>query len=113
MFEVLGTEGLLARDQLSRGIDLSPNIPEQHTTDSSLLLVIDDSFTMGLFPIREGSQPGIELTNRFVAEFEKIGIEKRQVLILFVASSHVASRQPPHRVGVIFVFDAHSAIERG
>src|SRR6185503_1711769 len=104
---------MLCRDQVPSRIHLPPNIPEQHTSHLPVLLVVDHSFTMRLFPIGKSGQSGIQLTNRFVTQFEKIGIEKRQVLILLSTSSHVSACLPPHRVSVVFMFYAEMPIQGG
>ena len=58
--------------------------------------VVQDALPERLLPIGKRFQARIHLADRFVSQFEKIGIEKRQVMIRFRLPSHVPARHLSH-----------------
>src|SRR5438067_126955 len=68
-------------DQLSRCVHLTPDIPQQHTSNAVIRQVVDHPLMKLLQPILDGFHATVDFANRLVAEIEQVGVEKRQMLV--------------------------------
>src|SRR5690606_14647984 len=110
-------EGLLAlelfrADQLPCGIDLFPGVPQQDATHPAFPEVVQDTFAVRLRPVLDDLHVACEFTHGFVAEIKEVGVEVREVPVLFLGACHVPSCSCAHDIGVIFVLNASADAER-
>ena len=101
-----------AVDQLARGGDLVPGVPQQHAAHAARAQIVDDALAVRLHPVLHDVHVGAELADGFVAEVEEIGVEVRQVLVGFAGAGHVAPGLFAHHVGVVLVLHSPAHAER-
>src|SRR5262245_13857862 len=101
-------------DQLARGVDLVPDVPEQDAARPPLVVdVRDDALAVRLVPTLHRRKARVELADRLVAEIEEVGVEERNVVIRHVGARHVRADGFPVRVRVVLVLDPVAPAERG
>ena len=104
--------GARCAEQLPRGVDLAPHVPEQESAGAPVgILVADDALAVRLRPLGDRLEPRVEFPDRLVAEVEEIRVEERQVVVGLVSACHVPAYQPAVALRVIFVLDAQVAAQ--
>src|SRR5437762_6084268 len=111
-FQVLRCERARLGDERPCVVHLSPGVPEEHAAHSALFHVVDHAFAEPLLPVGDGLETRVDVTHRFVAELEQVGVEERQMVIGSRPPRHVEAGGAAHRVGVVFVLHAQPCAER-
>src|SRR5260221_9862591 len=71
---------LTGADQLGRGVDRAPGVPEQYAARAALRVdVRHDAFAVRLVPPLDRLQARIDFAGRLLAEGGQVGIEEREV----------------------------------
>src|SRR5437867_10346596 len=110
-FQPLWCEGSGLRDELPCRVHLAPHVPQQDATHPAVLEVVDNALAERLLPVRDGLMTDVQVTDRLVAEFKKVRIEEREVVIRRGRACHVSAGVLPHLVGVVLVLDADAGAE--
>src|SRR5260221_3133542 len=105
---------LAGADQLGRGVDLAPRVPEQYTARPALPVdVRDDAFAVRLVPPLDRRRARIDFADRLVAEVEQVGIEERDVVVGPARAPPVRSHSLALRSRMISVLDPEGPAECG
>jgi hypothetical protein len=91
-------------NQFSRGVDLLPYIPEQHSFHPVAIEIVVNAFSVLVFPVTEHRKTGIELANCFVTEIKDVCSEVWEIIVRLPGPGHVSPGLLPHRTCIIPVF---------
>src|SRR5580765_5831778 len=82
---------LAGTDELTRVVDLVPDVPKQHAARPAVLDVRDDALAVRLLPVLDRLEPRVDLPDGFVPKVEEVGVEKRQVVVRLCSAGHVGA----------------------
>src|SRR5260370_19897524 len=101
-------------DQLGRGVDLVPDVPEENAARPALIVdVRDDTFAVRLVPALHRRESRIDFADRLVADVEQVGVAERDVVVGLARARHVRADGLAVRVRMILVLDAEGPAQRG
>src|SRR5215210_8346772 len=99
-------------DQGPGRIQLVPDVPEERSSHPALPAVREGALAIWLLPLGHNLGPGIDISNRLVAQIEHIRVEEGEMLVGLPFACHRSSREATHRRGVVLVFDAATLTQR-
>ena len=111
--EIRGADHRARTNQLARGVDLVPDVPEQEPARLAVAVDVgDDTLAVRLRPLGDRVETRVDVADRLVAELEQIGVEERQMVVRLRCARHVGADGTAVGVRVVLVLDAPRASER-
>src|SRR5690348_14145990 len=80
-FQISGSEGAWLGDQLPSRIHLTPDVPQKHPEYPCVSEIVNHAFAVRFFPVLDGLQARVQLTNSFIPEVKQIRIEEGKVMV--------------------------------
>src|SRR5579859_708163 len=110
----LDSEGpLTGSQQVSRRIELVPDVPEQNAARPSALDVRDDALAIRLLPVLDRFESRVDDPDCFVTQVEQVGVEEGEVVVRRLGAGHVLADKAAVSVRVILVLDPQGRSEDG